>query len=63
MSDLTERELDDLPYDDDMIEADNREEADPDDLRDAQIFDAMVTDSEREAEFWKTHDRTPARGE
>ena len=57
MSDLTQREFEDRPYDDDM------EEADPDDLRDALIFDSMVTDSEREAEFWKTHDREPARGE
>ena len=57
MSDLTEREFEDRPYDEDMIEAD------PDDLRDAQIFDSMVADSEREAEFWKTHDRIPARGE
>ena len=38
MSDLTEREFEDRPYDEDM--------ADPDDLRDAQIFDAMVTDAE-----------------
>jgi hypothetical protein len=54
MTDLTQREYEDRPYDEDMAEPD------PDDQRDAAIFDEMVAQSERDAEFWLTHSRIDA---